>query len=356
MKKTWHLEAADFTTLSGWQNDDHSAALSAFRLSAARHLQTPYKHRQIAFDEQAFNTACQASLGGKVDAKAFFEFWFEPFLIVQGEDSGKITGYYEPVIEARLAKADGFEAPFLRRPDDLVEFSDEETARSGGMRFGRKINGQIAPYFDRHEIDGGALASRNLEIAYVLDPVDAFFAHVQGCARLQLPDGEIRITYDGKSGHEFTGIGRVLINMGEIPAAKISMQLIRDWLKTNPHRVLEILHHNQSYIFFREERVTDFALGPIAAAKVPLSAGRSIAVDRTIHAFGLPFFINAPELKTLEPKGYRRLMVAQDTGSAILGAARADLFIGSGDAAGAIAGSINYPAEFHILLPRKGLV
>jgi membrane-bound lytic murein transglycosylase A len=351
---SWRLEASTFTTIEGWQTDDHFAALAAFRLSATRHLTTPYKQRQIAFDTDAFLAACRASLEDNIDPKNFFEFWFEPVLIVPDAGSGKVTGYYEPVIEARLMKGNGFETPFLRRPDDLIELSDID-AESHGMRFGRIVDGQIKPYLNRPEIDAGALAGRNLEIAYVRDPVDTFFAHVQGCARLQMPDQEIRITYDGKSGQEFTGIGRVLIDLGEIPAANISMQSIRDWLKQNPARVSEILHHNKSYIFFREEPVADFSLGPIAAAKVPVSAGRSIAVDRTIHAFGLPFFISAPDLKTLEPDGFLRLMIAQDTGSAILGAARADLFIGSGEGAGAIAGSINYEAEFHILLPRKGL-
>ena len=353
-QQTRHLEAAHFADLGGWHQDDHDAALLSFQLSAAHHLQTPYKQRQIVFDADAFNDACHASLEPNIDAKAFFEYWFEPFLIVGDNNSGKITGYYEPVIKARQIKGYGFETSFLRRPDDLAELSEEEAAAHGGMRFGRKVDGNITPYFDRSAIDGGALNNRNLEIAFVRDPVDAFFGHVQGCARLQLPDREMRITYDSKSGHEFTGIGRVLIDQGEISAATISMQSIRDWLSANPKRVPEILHHNKSYIFFREEPVAGFGLGPIAAAKVPLTAGRSIAVDRTIHAFGLPFFINAPDLKTLEPQGFRRLMIAQDTGSAILGTVRADLFIGSGDAAGAIAGSINYPAQFHILLPRKG--
>ena len=350
----WRLEAGSYARLPNWQSDNHQAALDAFRLSAAYHLQLPYKKRQIEFAAETFTAACRASLEDGINAKAFFEFWFEPFSIVRRTGTGKVTGYYEPVIEARLIKGDGFETPFLRRPDDLVEVSDIEA--QAGMRFGRMIEGQLTAYFNRQDIDGGALVGRNLEIAFVRDPVDAFFAHVQGCARLQLPDREMRITYDGKSGHDFTGIGRVLIDMGEIPAADISMQSIRHWLKSTPARVTEILHRNNSYIFFREEPVADFRLGPVAAAKVPVSAGRSIAVDRTVHAFGLPFFVSAPDLKTLEPDGFHRLMIAQDTGSAILGAARADLFIGSGDTAGGIAGSINCDAQFDILLPRKGLI
>nr|MCU0831750.1 MltA domain-containing protein [Rhizobiaceae bacterium] len=194
---------------------------------------------------------------------------------------------------------------------------------------------------------------RGLEIAFVADPVDAFFAHVQGCARLLLPEGEIRVTYDGKSGHPFTGIGRLLVETGQIPRESISMQAIRDWLAAHPDEAPGLMRRNRSYIFFREAPVDDPALGPVAAAKVPLTPLASIAVDRTIHAFGLPFFIDAPSLSGFGPHGFRRLMIAQDTGSAILGPARADLFMGSGDAAGALAGAVNAPACFHILLPKR---
>jgi membrane-bound lytic murein transglycosylase A len=372
-RQPWQIVSCAFADLAGWQTDDHLSALAAFKSSAARHLHTPYKQRRIPFDAAAFNAACRASLAidleaareTQTEAKAFFEFWFEPFLIVPNQVSenttGKITGYYEPVIEARLTKGLGFETPFLRRPHDLVELSDAEAQQHHGMRFGRRRQNAFEPYFDRPAIDGGALNNRNLEIAWVRDPVDAFFAHVQGCARLKLPDKTIRITYDGKSGHEFTGIGRVLIERGEIAPQNISMQAIRAWLKANSARRDEILHCNPSYIFFREEAVADDALGPVAAAKVPISPGRSIAIDRTIHSFGLPFFIHAPHFKTMQPagsqagsdQGFARLMMAHDTGSAILGAARADVFIGSGDAAGAIAGVINHPAQFYILLPRR---
>ncbi|MGL4405409.1 MAG: murein transglycosylase A, partial [Notoacmeibacter sp.] len=312
--------------------------------------------RQILFDAAVFDAACAAGLEPNIDPKAFFEFWFEPFLITPDQGAGKITGYYEPVIEARRNKGSGFDTPFLRRPYDLVEISDLKAEKFGGMRFGRLNGSLFEPYFNRPAIDNGALEGRNLEIAYVQDPVDAFFAHVQGCARLQIEDQTIRVTYDGKSGHEFTGIGRRLIDLSEISADGVSMKSIRDWLKNNPSRVTEILHLNKSYIFFREEPVANCDHGPVAAAKVPITAGRSIAVDRLIHSFGLPFYVQSHQFMALDAGGLARLMIAQDTGSAILGPARADLFIGSGDDAGAIAGFINHPARFHILLPRKGLL
>ena len=162
----------------------------------------------------------------------------------------------------------------------------------------------------------------------------------------------MRITYAAKTGHPFTGVGRVLAELGEIPLSDVTMQSIRAWFARNPGRIDEMLWRNRSYIFFREAPVEDPELGPIAAAKVPLTPGRSIAVDRLLHTFGTPFFVDAPGLTAFDGRPFRRLMIAQDTGSAIVGAARGDLFAGSGDAAGEIAGVIRHPADFYALLPR----
>ena len=181
-----------------------------------------------------------------------------------------------------------------------------------------------------------------------------FFAHVQGSARLDFGNGEVaRITYAAKSGHPFTGIGRLLIERGEIPASEISMQSIRRWLRDNPQLSDALMWENRSFIFFDEVPVPDQSLGPVAAAKVPLEPGRSMAVDRLLHSFGTPFFVQAPKLKDFDgDKSFARLMIAQDTGSAILGPARGDLFTGSGDNAGELAGAVNAVARFTVLLPR----
>ncbi len=160
------------------------------------------------------------------------------------------------------------------------------------------------------------------------------------------------MTYAAKSGHRFSGPGRILAALGEIPAEQVTMQSIRAWFRRNPGRVDEILQQNRSYIFFREAPVDDAALGPVAAAKVPLTAGRSLAVDRLLHTFATPFYIDAPVLAAFGAAPFRRLMIAQDTGSAIVGPARGDLFAGSGDRAGEIAGVVRHTADFHVLLPR----
>src|SRR5690606_4034947 len=239
--------------------------------------------------------------------------------------------------------------------DDLVDVDD--TNRPPGMdpylAFGMRTAAGAVEYHDRPAIERGALKDRGLEIAWLESRVDAFFIHVQGAARLEMTDGSTkRVTYAAKSGQRFTGIGRVLADLGEIPLADVTMQSIRAWLAGNPERVDEILWQNRSYIFFREAKVDDPEVGPVAAAKVPLTPGRSVAVDRLLHTFGSPFYINAPSLTAFGGGSFRRLMIAQDTGSAILGPARGDLFAGSGDAAGEIAGVVRNAADFYALLPK----
>jgi membrane-bound lytic murein transglycosylase A len=219
--------------------------------------------------------------------------------------------------------------------------------------FARERDGEIFPYPDRGEIDRGYLEGRGLEIAWAKSKVDLFFVHVQGAARLRFTDGTIkRITYAAKAGHQFSPIGRLLLDRGELDPATVSMQTIRRWLGDHPEQVDEVLWHNRSYIFFREADVEGLDLGPIAAAKVPLVAGRSLAVDRLIHTFGFPFFISAKSLTHLdEGNPFGRLMLALDTGSAIIGPARGDIFTGSGDQAGELAGTVRNAADFYILIP-----
>lgn len=163
----------------------------------------------------------------------------------------------------------------------------------------------------------------------------------------------MRVTYAAKSGHPFTGAGKVLVALGELALETVTMQTIRAWFRDNPGRVDEILWHNRSYIFFRETEPGSASLGPVAAAKVQLEPGRSVAVDRLLHTFGTPFFIDAPTLTVFDDAPFRRLMIAQDTGSAITGPARGDLFAGTGAAAGQIAGGIRHPADFYALVPRS---
>jgi membrane-bound lytic murein transglycosylase A len=354
---------AAFEVVPGWASDDHPAAFSAFRLSAFRALQRPYRTGALGVEasafEPAFSHAQESPPEGGKEAKAFFEHHFLPFLVTPDNDAeaGFVTGFYEPEVDASPMRTRRFAVPLLARPADLVDVDDAN--RPAGLdpylAFARRgAAGDLAEYHDRAAIERGALAGRGLEIAWLEDRVDAFFIHVQGAARLRMPDGSVRrVTYAAKSGQRFTGPGRVLAERGEIPPADVTMQSIRAWLKNNPRRVDEILWRNRSYIFFREAPVDDPALGPVAAAKVPLTPGRSLAVDRLLHTFATPFFVDAPTLTAFDGGPFRRLMIAQDTGSAIVGPARGDLFCGCGDAAGAIAGVVRHPARFFALLPKS---
>ncbi len=355
-----------FADLPGWEDDDHIAAFQAFRRSAVHVLTKPYKTGSLGVRFSAFSTAYQDSRETQPEdaraARVFFERHFVPALIdgtnrsSNGKPDGFVTGFYEPVIAASPEKTHEFTVPLLARPDDLIDIDD--TNRPVGMdpylAFARMTQDGPVAYFDRRAIEQGALEGRGLELAWLNSRVDAFFIHVQGAARLSMTDGSLRrVTYAAKSGHRFTGIGKVLVELGEIPLEQVTMQTIRAWLAAHPHRLDEILWNNRSYIFFREAPVDDPELGPIAAAKVPLTPGRSLAVDRNLHTFGTPFYIHAPNLKAFGNDDFKRLMIAQDTGSAIVGPARGDLFAGSGDAAGEIAGVIREAAHFYALLPRS---
>ena len=354
------LHLTSFDELPGWRSDRQSEAFAAFLLSACRAVQQPYKSGSLGIDASAFEEAFAAARAHPAlddsAARTFFERWFLPCRVTaETGGSGFVTGFYEPEVAASPVRTEEFRVPLLGVPDDLVKIDDANRPEELDpyLAFGRSTQAGIVEYFDRPAIEKGALGGRAGALAWVSGPVDAFFVHVQGAARLIMPDGSMRrVTYAAKSGQRFTGPGGLLVAMGEIPAAEISMQAIRAWFQRNPHRVDEILHQNRSYIFFRFAEVDDPWMGPIAAAKVPLTAGRSMAVDRLLHTFATPFFINAPALRAFDEVPFHRLMIAQDTGSAIIGPARGDLFAGSGHAAGEIAGVVHHPADFYALVPR----
>ena len=354
-----------FDALTGWREDDPSQAFAAFRRSAFHVLTKPYKTGSLGVDFDAFAPAyAEARTVEALDAagaRTFFERHFVPALIMPDEvaQSGLVTGFYEPEVEASPERTDRFTVPMYARPPDLVDVDD--TNRPQGMdpylAFARQTPSGLVEYHDRPVIDGGRiLAGLGLEMAWFADKVDLFFIQVQGAARLRMTDGTLkRVHYAAKSGQRFTAIGRELVNLGELRLEDVTMQSIRGWLKANPHRVEELLWRNRSYVFFSETDIGDPALGPVAAAKVQLTDGRSVAVDRLLHTFGTPFYIDAPQLKAFGGEPFRRLMIAQDTGSAIVGPARGDLFAGSGDAAGEVAGVVRAAADIYALVPR-GLV
>ncbi|NEJ74347.1 transglycosylase [Rhizobium phaseoli] len=356
------LQAISFDNLEGWKDDDPSGLFEVMR-SCRRQITDvkPYRSGSLGLSSEDLLPLLVAAEdftpSSPSSARAFFEAHCRPFLIRRSDgNSGFVTAFYEPDIEVSERPDEVFRFPFYRRPDDLIDLDDSN--RPAGFDrshvFGRLQDGRIAAYPDRRAIDQGFLEGRGLEIAWAKSKVDVFFVHVQGAARLRYSDGRIgRITYAAKAGHPFSAVGKLLTDRGEIDRADISMQTIRAWLARNPDRVDEVLWHNRSYIFFRATPVGYPEAGPIAAAKVPLLAGRSLAVDRMIHTFGFPFFIRAESLTHLDQgRPFRRLMLALDTGSAIVGPARGDIFTGSGDMAGERAGTVRNDADFTILVPR----
>lgn len=356
------LLPVSFRQLEGWEDDDPSSLFPVMR-RCLRHIRDvkPYRSGALGVTAaelaEAFELASSCLLSGPADARAAFEFAFQPFSIARADGgSGFVTAFYEPEVEVMSEPSDTFRFPFYRRPDDLIDIDDGN--RPDGFdptyAFARQTKEGIGYYPRREAIDKGYLAGKGLEIAWARSKVDVFFAHVQGAARLVYPDGSIRrITYAAKAGHPFTGIGRYLVDIGEIPLAEVSMQSIRAWLAAHPDRGDQVLWQNRSYIFFREAPVEDLDLGPVAAAKVPLEAMRSLAVDRMIHTFSSPFFIRSPTLTHLtDGRPFARLMMALDTGTAIVGPARGDIFTGSGFEAGQLAGNVRNDADFTILIPR----
>jgi membrane-bound lytic murein transglycosylase A len=353
---TTRLMPLAFGDLIGWADDDHRAAFAAFRSGANVLADHPPKARGLGIDGAALAGLLSQAAGLPADppageARAFFETEFAPFE-VPPSGSGFFTGYYEPEVAGSLVPTPAFGVPLYRTPDDLVEIGPGEAADlDPSFRFARRTAAGLGEHPDRAAIMGGALAGRNLELVYLGDAADAFFIHVQGVARITLPDGRrLRVTYAAKSGHPYTPIGRVIADRLGIPTATVTMQTIRTWLADHPTEAAEVMGQNRSFIFFREAAVADANLGPIAAAKIPLVAGRSLAVDRLQHTFHAPVWI-----ETTLPSGgaFRRLMVAHDTGSAIVGPARGDIFFGSGDAAGAVAGAMRAGGRFVVLAPRR---
>jgi membrane-bound lytic murein transglycosylase A len=359
------LERARFADLSGFAEDDLSAAWATF-LGSAKALAEgaaptrPGRAPSATLLEIA-KDALSLDLAGPDSARAFFERRFEPWRIRPdgGAASGFLTGYYEPRLRGSLERSEAFSAPALGRPDDLVTFAIGETppsfdpALSGAQRL---PDGALRPYPDRAAIEAGEAGGR--PILWLEDHVELFLAQVQGSASVELADGRIvRLSYAGRNGQPYTSIGRVLIESGEIAESEMSLARLKSWLRANGQAPGEkgrkLMQRNRSYVFFKLETALDPAEGPIGGAGISLTPLRSIAVDRSLWAYGAPFWLDAQlPWEGERPTAFQRLTIAQDTGSAILGAARADLYFGGGDEAGRRAGAIRHPCDFTVLLPR----
>jgi membrane-bound lytic murein transglycosylase A len=362
---TASFEPVAFADLPGWDTDDHLAAFKAFRASCPR-LKAAARagNRAGAIDiPTALLAACDAAAAlpepvTRAAARAFFESTFVPHRVVHAAKEGLLTGYYEPVLEGSRTKDEKFATPIYRRPPDLVNLvhEAERGAKANQLTHARKTATGTEPYSTRSEIEAGALKDQNLELLYLADPVDTFFMHIQGSGRIRLTDGStVRVHYDGKNGHPYTSIGRYLIDTGMLAADKITMGALGRWLRADPERGRHVMHQNASFVFFRELK-SEEAQGPLGVLSIPLVAGRSLAVDAGTHAIGTPVYVSSPALTHASSKkkdGFHRLMIAHDVGSAIRGPERGDIYFGSGDKAGKLAGITKHPGRFFVLLPRS---
>ena len=342
---TIRLKPISFAEIEGWAKDDHAAAFAVLLKSCRK--------------RSAGNYACKEalSLGDKVSrdvARRFFEIHYIPHL-VEGVPDGLVTGYYEPEVSGSRERSGRFQVPVYGRPDDIVQVKPDllRALYNNSFSVMRRSGEQLVPYYTRAEIDAGALEGRGLEILYLDDPVELFFMQIQGSGRVQLPDGSwVRLGYAAKNGHRHTSIGKLLAERGEKPPQGLTMEGLKSWLQADPARGRALMHENNSYVFFREVPEVEAGEGPVGAQGVPLTPGRSLAVDASYHALGTPIFVTAPDL-AVGGAPFRRLMIAQDVGSAIRGPQRGDIFFGTGETAGTIAGTTKEAARFYVLLPKR---
>ncbi len=303
----------DWADLGGWTGDDHAEALDVFR-ETCRDL-----------TEGDWPTVCKLA-GTATDPRLFFETLFRPVMITDGQQP-LFTGYYEPELNGSRVRSQDFSVPLYRLPDDIPE---------------------DGPWLSREQlIDTGILENRGLELVWLRNEVDKFFLQIQGSGRVRLDEGGVmRLGYGGKNGHPYRSIGRELIRRGIFEEHQVSAAVIRNWIEDNPERGADLLNHNPSYVFFREVSQVDLEKGPLGAMNRSITAGRSIAVDPEFVPLGAPVWV---EKAGKAP--FRRLMVAQDTGAAINGAQRADIFYGTGAEAGIEAGRIRDGGRMVVLLP-----
>ena len=351
-----------FAALAGWAEDAHAEALPALLRSCGRLKSVPDDRElgpkgpagPVAGTVADWRAACAAletlPKGDHVALRASLEQHFAPLAVANVADqTGTFTGYYEAELRGAFAPSERYGWPLYAKPPDLV------TADLGAFRadlegvrlYGRVENGRLLPYRERAEIDDGALAGQDLELIWVDDPVDSFFLHVQGSGRVILSDGRVvRVGFAATNGLPFTAIGQVLLDEGKVGSGGASVQGIRDWLRANPAEAREVMRRNRRFTFFRVIE----GEGPIGGHGVPLTPGRSLAVDPAFMPLGAPVW-----LETTWPGGdlpLRRLMVAQDIGGAIKGPVRGDFFWGYGEEALHYAGRMKQSGRYFLLLPK----
>jgi membrane-bound lytic murein transglycosylase A len=375
VKHALALAQVAYSDLPGWQQDHPAEALPGFLATCRALAAAPPEQRLGGQGDAAvrggsaaqWRPACDAAAtvqkGSDAAARSFFEAYLQPYAIsdtaepVATRAQGLYTGYFDPEVTGSRSSGGQYRTPLLGRPGDLVqvdlgEFTDDLKGRAIA---GRVQDGRLTPYYDRSQIEGGVLARRRLELVWLAGAIDAFVLQIQGSGRVDLPGGNvIRVSYAGQNGRPYVPIGRILADRGQIPLDQVSMQTIRAWLVDHPEQAAEVMNQNPSFVFFREVSDLRPDQGPPGALGVPLTPGRSVAVDRAYIPLGAPLFIATTDPLTGVP--LQRLMLAQDLGGAIRGPVRADIFFGWGQQAEARAGQMRQHGTEYLLLPRPQAV
>jgi membrane-bound lytic murein transglycosylase A len=336
----------DWSSLENWESDNHGDVWAGFLKSCER----------LGHESWRDVCALAADSGNPSDAeaRAFFEAHFEvrPVYAEGGETEGLITGYYEPLLKGSREPSGEFRYPLYGVPEDLlvVDLGSVYPQLNGLRLRGKLVGNKVVPYYDRAQLDANPELLDGAEILWVDSLVDVFFLHVQGSGLVRLDDGStVAVGYAGQNGHPYQSIGRVLVRMGELDQDEVTLFTIRDWLRANPERLNEVLAKNPSYVFF--ELKDDPADAPVGSLNVALTPARSVAVDRSVIPLGAPVWLQTT-LPDESQSPFDRLMLAQDTGGAIKGHVRADVFWGRGDEAEKLAGLMKQQGRIFVLLPR----
>ena len=349
----------DIDSLPGWKNDKVLNAFPALQKSC-RSILKKLNRRQSSKKKLKKHSSWQ-NVCDQITTNSFGEDSFRDFLKskfnayqirYRGSDEGLFTGYYEPTLDGSLKLSREYKTPIYPKPTDLIHVNLGEWKESlnNSRILGRVVGNKLKPYFSRSDISKGALDREITPILWLKSEIDAFFLHIQGSGRVVLPDGEVyRLGYAGKNGRKYYPIGRHLLEIGAIPKENISMQSIKKWLRENPGKKKDVMNKNPSYVFFRKLNGKD---GPIGAQGVVLTSGRSLAVDRHYSKLGAPVWLSA-NFEDEEGKKLQRLMVAQDTGGAIKGPIRGDVFWGSGKIAERLAGIMKAKGSMYVFYPKS---
>lgn len=360
------LKSSAFEKLPGWSKTNVEKSFQAFQISCKTFLrQSPEQavgSQEIHLKVKDWYPACRAAMKmhsiTNKSAKKFFQTWFKPLEFYNKKPiKGLFTGYYLPLVQGSLVKTPEYNVPLYGLPNNIVTVNLNEFNSDFANRrlIGRVVDGQLHPYYSREEINQGGLHDKAPVLAWLNSHIDRLFLEIQGSGIIQLPNNDILyVGYAGENGAPYTPIGNVLVKRKIMTKQTASMQSIRAYLEAHPEEILPVTNQNKSFVFFKILNHT----AAIGAQGVELTAGYSLAIDRKWIPLGTPIWLDTthPNENSETQETLQRLMIAQDTGGAIRGQVRGDVFWGAGDAATSIAGKMKNEGHYWLLLPRHSII